>query len=127
MKFIAIISVLLLFCCSTNKETSEAQSRSRAKYFREDFIAKFKKLDLPCSVEHNPKTSLQFYWIIILRTRCSLVKHVLEFTASQPIPPISLLCLCTFTELLNLFLYFLWQFFLLPIADYILFDLTLLL
>jgi hypothetical protein len=54
MKFLKVVSILLLFCCSSKKQSSEDLSQPKAKYFRESFIKKFKKLDLPCSVEHNP-------------------------------------------------------------------------
>lgn len=50
MKFIFIAIISLLFCCTK----FESKEYSRAEYFREVFLKKFQKLDIPCSIEHQP-------------------------------------------------------------------------
>src|SRR5262245_18406659 len=59
MQFIAVVAVLLLLCCSSKKQSSEDLSQLKAKYFKESFIKKFKKLELPCTVEHQPSPEYQ--------------------------------------------------------------------
>jgi hypothetical protein len=55
MKFLALLSLFLLFYCSSSSKDKLSPDKLRANYFKESFLKKFKKLDLPCLVEHNPK------------------------------------------------------------------------
>jgi hypothetical protein len=55
MRLFAVVALFFLFCCSSNPKDKLSQDKLRSKYFRESFLSKFKKLNLPCSVEHNPK------------------------------------------------------------------------
>jgi hypothetical protein len=54
MKAFIIALALILFCCYEKKESSKDLSQLKARYFKEAFIKKFKKLELPCSIEHQP-------------------------------------------------------------------------